>query len=81
MPNSQVTHFALAELFYPLVTAGTCTQIFSADKDCRQEAITALDNYLRQARWHSDTRPIRILKARRLCGELGAAVPPETGCQ
>jgi len=81
VPNSQVTHFALAELFYPLALAGTCAQTFDADKDCRQEAITALDHYLRQARWHSDTQPIRILKARGLCRQLGADIPPETGCQ
>lgn len=81
VPDSQITHLALAELFYPLVVAGTCAQSFDANKDCRREAITALDHYLRQARWHSDTRPLRILKARRLCQELGATVSPEIGCQ
>lgn len=81
VPNSQITRFALAELFYPLVMAGTCAQTFGPDKDCRQEAITSLDQYLRQARWHSDTQPIRILKARYLCEQLGATVPAETGCQ
>ncbi|MDH3601195.1 MAG: hypothetical protein OEU26_16365 [Candidatus Tectomicrobia bacterium] len=80
-PNSQVTHFALAELFFPLVTAGTCASVFGAAIDCRQEAINSIDAYLRQARWHSDTQPLRILKARMYCQQLTATVPPEPGCQ
>jgi tetratricopeptide (TPR) repeat protein len=81
-PNSQVTHFALAELFFPLAMAGTCASVFAPPKDCRQEAITSIDAYLRQARWHSDTQPLRILKAQRYCEQLtGAPAPsPESGC-
>jgi tetratricopeptide (TPR) repeat protein len=81
-PNSQVTHFALAELFFPLAMAGTCASMFAPPKDCRQEAINAIDAYLRQARWHSDTQPLRILKAQSYCQQLtGApAPPPEPGC-
>ncbi len=81
VPNSQATQFALAKLLSPLAMAGTCAVTFGGVKDCRQEAINALDHYLRQARWHSDTQPIRILQARRLCQQLNATVLPETGCQ
>lgn len=84
-PNSQVTHFALAELFFrlamPEAMNPTCAGVFGPAKDCRQEAINSIDAYLRQARWHSDTQPLRILKARMYCQQLNATVPPEPGCQ
>lgn len=76
-PNSQRTHFALAELF---MEEG-CKQILD-DTQCRQGARTSLDVYLRQARWHSDTQPIRILKAQQSCGILGGNPPTDRpGCQ
>lgn len=59
-PNSQRTHFALAQLF--------------RKENRLQEAIDALDAYLRQAKWHSDPYPFRILKARQLRQELAAAL-------
>jgi tetratricopeptide (TPR) repeat protein len=83
-PNSQVTHFVLAELFFPLAMDGTCASVFiDPPRDCRQEAINSIDAYLRQARWHSDTQPLRILKAQRYCQQLlSPAIPsPEPGCQ
>ena len=85
-PNSQVTHFALAELLFSLAMPEamnpTCASVFGAAKDCRQEAIISIDAYLRQARWHSDTQPLRILKAQRYCQQLTGAPqpPPEPGC-
>lgn len=82
-PNSQVTHYALMELFFPLARDGTCASVFGPAVDCRQRAINAIDAYLRQARWHSDTQPLRIIKARRYCQLLlSPVVPsPEPGCQ
>lgn len=81
-PNSQVTHFALAELFFPIAMPDACASVFGAAKDCRQEAISSIDAYLRQARWHSDTQPLRILKAQRYCQRLTGApeLPLEPGC-
>ncbi len=80
-PNSQVTHFALATLLAEHAMAGTCATVFGAAKDCHQDAKDSLDAYLHQARWHSDTQPYRILKARRLCLQLQGTVPVEPGCQ
>ncbi len=76
-----MTHFDLAELLAPLALDGTCNQIFDAPFNCRQEAINSLDAYLRQARWHSDTQPLRILQARKMCQDLNGTVPAEPGCQ
>ena len=78
-PNSQRTHFALAELY---MEEG-CTDVFGPNPGpCQQGAITSLDVYLRQARWHSDTQPIRLLKAQMYCQDLGGARPPNRpGCQ
>lgn len=80
-PNSQMAHFARAKLLAPFVLNGTCSQVFGAGLDCRQAAVDSLDVYLRQARWHSDPEPYRILKARRMCVQLQGTVPAEPGCQ
>ena len=76
-PNSQRTQYALAELFME----NACAQILGATQ-CQTGAINALDVYLRQARWHSDTRPIRILKAQQQCQTLNGVAPADRpGCQ